>query len=111
MRAEVIDYGFLGLVCLAAVASLRWAAGGMWSVLAVAALAITLLLPLFLTSDRYLAMCLPHIAPLGSDEPFAEYFLFYLPLTAGFAVILASLLIGIASRTATNPLRRLRSIS
>jgi hypothetical protein len=62
----------------------------------VAGLTLTIGLPIWLTCDSYLLHLLPTVWWFDPREPFAPYFLLYLPLSLVIAATPAAALIGIA---------------
>ena len=65
-----------------------------------AGLTLAIAWPLWVTCDRYLLQVLPTVWWFGPSEPFAPYFLLYLPLSVLLAVTPAAALIVVARRGA-----------
>ena len=103
MSAELFDFGLVAGGAVLAVVSACWAIKGILSFLIWLGLAACTLPPLFLTSDWHLALYLPHVDLWGGGEPFAEYFVLYLPITACVALTLAALVVGLARQRVASP--------
>lgn len=76
--------------------------------LSLAALTLLIGLPLWVTCDSHLARFLPTVRWFDPREPFAPYFLLYLPLSLALAVTPAAVLIAVV-RLCTRRLRRGRA--
>ena len=95
MAASILMIVILGAAAAGALASAQRVASG-YGLPALAVITVLIAFPLWITCDRFLLKVLPPVEWFDPKEPFAPYFLLYLPLSVLLAVPPAVALIVVA---------------
>ena len=95
MAASILMIVILAAAGAGALASARRVASG-YGLPALAVITVLIAFPLWITCDRFLLKLLPPVEWFDPKEPFAPYFLLYLPLSVLLAVPPAAALIIVA---------------